>query len=84
MGKIIKSKDGPLETKAKVIYTLVFLITVFERKSWQCRRLTGKNGLIRNKHWERALQKLWTTRKTNKWTLDPLKCETFLEAKMKK
>lgn len=32
--KIIKSKHGPLETKTKIVHTLIFPITTYGCKSW--------------------------------------------------
>lgn len=34
LGKIIKSKGVTLETKAKIIYTLVFPVTTYGCESW--------------------------------------------------
>ena len=40
--KIIKRTDVSLETKAKIIYTLVFLITMYRCESWTIKKADKK------------------------------------------
>lgn len=44
LGKSIKSKDESLETKAKVIHTLVFPITMNGCNSWAVKKADKKKN----------------------------------------
>lgn len=86
LGKIIKSKDVPLETKAKLIPNLIFPTTTYRYKS-----LTVKKSERRKKRdsceiwcWTRALWIPGTARKANKCVLEQMKPEISLKAKMTK
>lgn len=72
-----------LETKARIIHTLIFLITMYECESWAVKKTDRiKIYLFKIYRWRRALQILWTTKKTNKWVPEKIKPKTSLEAKM--
>ena len=47
LGKIIKCKEVSLETKAKIIHTLIFPITMYGPESWTVKKADRKkNGFI--------------------------------------
>lgn len=78
-----QSKDGLLETKAKIIHTLLFSITVYLCESCTVKKAGGKNiGLFEIWCWRRALEIPWTPKKTDTWVPQQIKSETFLEAKV--
>ena len=49
LGKIIKCEEVSLETKTKVIHTLIFSITMYKSKSWTVKKV-DKKKLIHLKH----------------------------------
>lgn len=72
-----------LETKAKVIHTIVLPTTTMGVEVGQWRRLIRrKMDSFEIWCWRRAVQRPRTTRRTNKWVLEQIKPETLLEAKM--
>lgn len=82
LGRIIKCKEGSVETKAKIIHTLVFPITMYRCKSWTVKKADGKKiDSFEIRRWRRALQIPWTVRKTNKWGQEQIKPVVLLEAK---
>ena len=85
LGKITKSKDVSLETKAKAICILIFPITMHGCGRRAVKKADGENiDSFEIWHWRRALQIPWTSRKMDKWILEQIKPETSLEAKMTK
>ena len=42
LGKIVKCKEASLETKAKIIHTLEFPITMYRYKSWTVKKADRK------------------------------------------
>ena len=75
-----------LETKAKIICTLIFPVTMYGCKSWpvkKANREKKKKGFHVKRGVRRTLWIMpWTTRKTNKKVLGQIKPETSLETKM--
>ena len=69
--KIIKSKNVSLETKAKIILTFMFSITVYGCKKWSVKKADRKKIVIHLKHGVRGdlCGIPWTTRKMIKWVL---------------
>lgn len=45
LGKITKSKDASLETKDKIIHTLMFLVTMCVCKGWTAKKADGKKWI---------------------------------------
>ena len=63
LGKIIKCKKVSLETKAKIIHTLVFPITMYGSQSWTVKKADRKKmDSFEVWHWRRALWIPWTAR----------------------
>lgn len=97
-GKIIKSKDVSLDTKAKLIHTLIFPVTMDRCESWAVKKADRKKVIhleysvggkfYRNsgpsQRWTSGSQKPWTIRKMNKWVPEQIQPKTLLEAKMMK
>ena len=53
LGKIIKSKEVSLETKAKIIHALIVPVTMYGCESWTVKKAgRKKNGLI----WKMVLE----------------------------
>ena len=48
LGKIIKSRDMSLETKAKIIHTLIFPSTMYRCESWTVKKADIKKWFIWN------------------------------------
>ena len=46
LGKMIMCKEVSLETKAKIIHTVVLPVTMYGWKSWTVKKAERKNGLI--------------------------------------
>ena len=85
LGKIIKSKDVSLETKAKIIHILVFPITMYGGKSWTVKKAGRKKkwihfkcGVWRELYGYPGQPERW------KWSLEQVKPKTSLKAKMTK
>ena len=72
-----------LESKAKIIHTLIFPVTMYRCESWTVKKADRKKmNSFEIWCWRRALRIPWTARKMNKWVLEQIKPELLLEAKM--
>ena len=87
LGEVTKSKDVSLETKAKIIHTLIFPVTIYSCKSWTGRK-AGRKNITYSKYCLGGetpdCQIAWSVRKINKRVLEHFKPEISLEAKMTK
>lgn len=86
LGKVTKSKYVSLETKAKVIHTLVYPVTMYRLESWTVKEADrGKIGSFEIWCWKRDCSDPgWTAREMNTWALELRKPNTPLEAKVTK
>ena len=82
---IIKDKNVTLETKIKIVRTMVVSIIKYECESWTTKKAGRKEtDLFELWCWRRVLRMPWATRKTNTWILDQSKPEMSPEACMKR
>ena len=86
LGKTTKNKEVSMETKAKIIQTLVSPIIKHRCESWMVKGADRKkeNDSLCIRSWRRALWIPWTIRKMNKWVPEQIRPEPSLEAKMTK
>lgn len=68
LGQLTKNRDEPLQTKANIIHTHIFPITIYRCKNWTAKKtyMKKKKDLFEIWYWSRSLWIQWNTRMTNK------------------
>ena len=81
--KIWKDRNIKLDTKTKLVKTLVFPVALYGcETSVMKKRERERIGTFELWCWRRMLKLSWTERKTNSWVLQQVKPERSLESKV--
>ena len=81
--KIWKDKNINLDTKTKLVKTLVFPVALYGYETWVMKKRERKRiDAFELWCWRRMLKISWTERKTNSWVLQQVKPERSLESKV--
>ena len=80
---MIKDKNITLETKIKIVRTMIFPIIMYGCEFWTTKKVDRKKiDSFELWCWRGVLRIPWMARKTNKWILDQIKPEMSLEGCM--
>ena len=83
--KLMKSRDINMNTKKKIVQTMVFPITTYGCESWTMKKQDRRKiDAFELWCWRRVLRVPWTAKRTNQSILDEIKPDISLESSMLK
>ena len=83
--KLMKSRDINMNTKKKIVQTMVFPITTYGCESWTIKKQDRRKvDAFELWCWRRVLRVPWTAKRTNQSILDEIKPDISLESSMLK
>ena len=85
LDSILKSRDIPLPTKVHLVKAMVFLVVIYECKSWTITKAESwRTNAFELWCWRRLFRVLWTARRSNQFILKEINPEYSLEGLMLK